>query len=62
MFRLSKNSHLQVLHESLGNSYTINKYGLCTVWCEWWGGYEIPCVSWRPGGGYVQGINAVMYI
>ena len=33
MFRLSNNSHLQVIHESLENSYTSNYYGLCTVWC-----------------------------
>ena len=40
MFRLSNNSHLQVVHETLGNSY-----GLRTVWCGGWVGYEISYVS-----------------
>ena len=44
MFRLSKNSHLQIVHESLWSSYTRNEYGLCTVW--WWVGWvqDLACV------------------
>ena len=50
MFRLSNNSHLQAVHESLENSYTRFNMGCvrCGVWG--WGGYEISYVSWRLGG------------
>ena len=47
------NSHLQVVHESLENSYTRVKMG-CVQWgCGRRGGREISYVSWRLGGGYM---------
>ena len=56
MFRRSNNSHLQVVHESLGNSYTRKLiWAVYSVVWEGWGGYEISYVSWRLGGGRYMG-------
>jgi len=47
------NSHLQVVHESLGSSYTKFNMG-CVLWgCGRWGEHEISYVSWRLWGGYM---------
>ena len=57
MFRLSNNSHLQVVLESLGRVIQEINMGCVQCGVVGWGGYEILYVSWRLGG-----VHVVMYI